>query len=192
MKPIITLFRRKTVILLQGLCLVTAASCVLASEPLTIHSPDGHRIAAADASGRILYRLKGSATVKHTFYTCHLRALAFAENGHFFAAAGGKNGSSAKIKVWRTSDHKQLCEILISSEGARLIAVSPDGRPVVGIKPDDGVAAWRASDGKPQWSGNISSMAKSVRFSADGKLLRVQCEDGSDWIIDSVSGRKSA
>lgn len=189
MKPIITMLRRETSALLGCICLV-AANVGFASESLVVRSADGIHIASVGETGRISYRSTGSNSVEQVFYICHPQALAFSEDGKLLAAGGGRNGSSAKIKVWRISDHTQLCEIIISGEGPNLIAVSPDGRLVVVAKPEGGVAAWSVTDGKQQWSSTLPATAKSVRFSADGKTLRVQCVDGTDRLLDPAHGRE--
>jgi hypothetical protein len=144
-----------------------------------------------DALGRILCRRTSSNTVEQTFYICHAKALAFSEDGGLLAAAGGPNGSPAKLKVWRTSDRRQLCEIMLSDNGASLIAISSDERFVVHANQGH-VVARRISDGQPQWSRSFPSAARSLRFSADGKTLFVRDVDGINHSLDPASGRESA
>jgi hypothetical protein len=38
------------------------------------------------------------------------------------AAAGGRNGSRAKIKMWRIADHHELCQIITAGEGFNALA----------------------------------------------------------------------
>jgi len=123
MKAITTLLRRETVALLGCVCLVIANG-VLASEPLVVCASDGNHTASVGGTGRISYCRTDSNVVVRTFYICHPKAMAFSEDGQLLAAVGGPNGSPAKIKVWRISDHHQLCEIAVSGESARLIAVA--------------------------------------------------------------------
>jgi len=171
-------------------CLIPANG-VFASEPLLVCSADSNHTAFVGAPGRISYRKTSGIHLEHTFYVCHPQALAFSEDGQFLAAAGGRNGVTAKLKVWRMDDYQQLCEISISGDGTSLIAVAADGRLVVMVDRDGRVAAWRVADGKPHWTVAFPSAAKAVRFSADGRSLLLQSAEGKEYSLDPATGRRS-
>jgi WD40 repeat protein len=160
-----------------------------AAETLVLCSPQGIYTASIGEHGRISYRGTNDDAVEHTFYICNAQALAFSDDGKLLAAAGGRNGSQGKIKVWRLSDHKQLCEIVISGEGARTLGLATDGNIVVAAQSDGSVTAWRVSDGKLQWSRNILPAVQALQFAPDGKGLLVQCADGTERRLDTAKGR---
>lgn len=85
-----------------------AAQSTLSAKALAVVSPDEMNVAVVADEGRIHYRSTCDDVLEHTFYICHGQALAFSEDGKLLAAAGARNGSQGKIKVWRLSDHKQL------------------------------------------------------------------------------------
>src|SRR5207247_10297970 len=88
-----------------------------AAEPLVACAPNGSHLTTVAEPDRIQYRTAIGSKTQHTFYICHPQAISFSENGKVLAAAGGRNGSRAKIKVWRISDYKDLCVIVTTGEG---------------------------------------------------------------------------
>jgi len=188
MKTLLTQFGRETPV--WRLCLgLVFASGAFAAEPLVARSPDGTHTASVGGTGRISYCRTDSNVVVRTFYICHPKAMAFSEDGQLIVAAGGRNGISAKIKVWRIEDHQQFCEIIISGEGARALALSTDGRMVAAASLEGRVEAWSVSDEKLQWSRTLSATVKALRFSADGKKLLAQCADGTERVLAAANGR---
>lgn len=86
------------------------------------------------------------------------------------------------------ADGKQLCEIITSAAGARVLAVSADGSRVAAANPEGRLEAWSVADGKRQWSRTLASKAQSLHFSADGKTLVARC-DGTERKVDPANGR---
>jgi len=171
-------------------CCWLATACPLdAAEPLEIRAPDGTHIASVTEHGRIHYRKTTDDTIRHTFYVCHPQAICFSEDGKVLAAAGGRNGSRAKIKAWRIGDHKELCEIITERERFNALALSADGSLVAAASSDGCLAVWRVSDGQSQWSRTLASAATSIQFSPDSKRLFVRAENRSERQFDAGNGR---
>jgi WD40 repeat protein len=178
-----------------ALCAIlsTAASCALcAGEPLVAYSPNGIHIARAAGQGRIECRNARNGAAEGTFYICHPTAISFSEDGQLLAVAGGRNGSPARIKVWRVHDHQQLCEIFADGEGFKLLVMSSEKRLIVGVSADGRIEAWRVSDGQKQWSRTLPSRVQSVRFSADSQRLLIEIENGGAHQFDVGNGRPVA
>jgi WD40 repeat protein len=159
------------------------------AELLLVRSPDQGHLATVAEQGRIHYRNASDNTIQHTFYICHPRAISFSTDGKLLAAAGGRSGGRAKIKVWRVGDHQQLCEIFTAGEGINLLALSSDSRFVGATGVDGHLEMWRVSDGQTQWSRALSSAAKSIRFSSDSRRLLVSTENGGERQFDASNGR---
>jgi WD40 repeat protein len=185
-KPIFcrTLF----VIILQCGLLGVAQSATL-PKTLVAFSPDSTRVAVIEGQGRLQVRQASDGALEATFYICHAQALAFCQNGNLLAAAGGQNGSRAKIKVWRLSDHQQLCEIIASGAGALLLALSRDGSLIAAVGSYGQVEIWRTATGERQCVRAMPAEVKSLRFSPDNKLLLVQGTDGTGHSFSAVDGR---
>jgi len=177
-------------ILLACVCLALP-NALRAEQFLVVCSPDGTHTASVDEHGRILYSDANDPTLKHTFYLCTAQAIVFSDDGKLLAAVGGRNGSQGKIKVWRLSDHKQLCEIVTPGEQARMLALSPDGIYVVTADAEGRVEAWHVPDGKLNWTRTVSSALDSIRFSTDGLKILVKCADGIERMWDVASGRNA-
>ena len=179
----------------QAAGILVACSCLAvpnvlrAAQSLVVCSPDGTHTASVGEYGRILYSDANDPTLKHTFYLCNAQAIIFSDDGKLLAAVGGRNGSQAKIKVWRLSNHQQLCEIVTSGEQARTLALSPDGIHVVTAEAEGRVEAWHVPDGKRRWTRTVSSALNSIRFSTDGLRILVKCVDGIERMWDVASGR---
>lgn len=182
---------RRNMALLVSCCCVAAVHGVCAAGPSAVCSPDGTYLATADEPGRIQYRLASDFTVQGTFYLCHPRAICFSENGKLLAAAGARNGSPAKIKVWRLGDHQQLCDITTSNE-VHVLALSRDGRLIAGISSDGLLAVWCVSNGQPDWSRICLGAVESMRFSPDSKQLLIRLGDGSERQYDAGTARSLA
>ena len=168
---------------------LTAAQPSVGAEDLVACSPNQTHVAGVAADGRICYQRSSDGVVEHTFYICHAQALAFSEDGKLLAAAGGRNGSQGKIKVWRVSDRKQLCEIVMACEGARTTALVTDGNLVIVASLNGTIEAWSVTDGKRQWSRSISPTVQAIRFAPDGNGLLIQCADGTECLWDPAKGR---
>src|SRR5262249_5184941 len=110
-------------------------------------------------------------------------------DGKRLAAAGGRNGSRAKIKVWRVGDHEQLCEIITGGDGAIALALSSDGHLGGGAGADGRGGGWGGSEGQTQRSPTLSGALVSVRFSRDSRRLLVRSEDGTESQFDAGNGR---
>ena len=188
MKPTIFLFRWTTAALVACWWLTTA-NRLDAIEPLAVCSPDETHVASVAEQGRIHYRRASDNTVEHTFYICHPQAICFSANGKLLAAAGGANGSRAKIKVWRLSDHQPIGEIIMAGEGVNALALSADGSLVAGATADGRVEVWRVSDGQSQWSRTVVGAAKSIRFSPDSRRLLIRAENGTERQFEAGNGR---
>lgn len=188
MKPTLWILRRSTSILLACACLASA-QLLRAAEPFVICSPDGTHTASVGEHGRISYCNANDGAVEHTFYVCNTQVLAFSGDGKLLAAAGGRNGSQGKIKVWRISDYKQLCEIVISGEGAKTVALATDGSIVVATSSNGTVEAWSVADGKRQWLRNISPAAQAMHFAPDAGGLLIECADGTERLLDLANGK---
>jgi WD40 repeat protein len=172
--------------LLVCLCLVSS-DALRASEVAC--SPNGTHFAATIEPGRIIYRNAGDNTVRATFYICHPMAVSFSEDGRLLAAAGGRNGSPAKVKVWRVQDHQLLCEITTRGEGFKVLALSSDGQLIAGASAEGRVEVWRVSDGQALWSRIVSNPMQSMLFSPDSRRLAVQTEKGNQRSFDAGNGR---
>jgi WD40 repeat protein len=174
---------------LAACCWFATLYSINAAESLVVCAPNGSHFAAVTDQGRIQYRTTVDNTTQYTFYICHPQAISFSANGKLLAAAGGRNGSQSKIKVWRIGDHKELCGIVTTGEGVNALALSADGSLVVGASADGRVEVWRVSDGQSQWSRTLASAAKSIRFSPDSRRLLVRAEDGNERHFDAANGR---
>ena len=170
-------------------CWLAATYPLVAAQPLVVCAPGGTHIATVAEQGRIHYRQATDYTIQGTFYICHPQAICFSEDGKLLAAAGGRNGSRAKIKVWRIADHKELCEIITDRERFNALALSADGSLVVAASSDGCLAVWRVSDGQSQWSRTLASAAQWIQFSPDSKRLFVRAENRSERQFDEGPGR---
>ena len=179
----------------QAAGILLACSCLAipnvlrAAQSLVVCSPDGTHTASVGEHGRILYSDANDPALKYTFYLCNAQAIVFSEDGKLLAAVGGRNGSQGKIKVWRLSDHKQLCEIVTPGEQARTLALSPDGIYMLTADAEGRVEAWHVPDSKLLWSRTVSSAPNPIRFSMDGLKVLVECADGNERMWDVASGR---
>src|SRR5262245_54394321 len=163
----------KTKLLLSRTILAAIVQCgwLLAVQSATVpealiaYAPDkAHLAQVGGDQGRIQYRRTSNNNLEGTFYICHAQALAFSPDGKLLAAAGGKNGCPAKVKVWRLGDHQQLCEIVTSGDGTRALALSRDGNLIAAICADGRVELWHVSGSESRWVRTTSAGAKSVRF----------------------------
>ena len=134
-------------------------------------------------------RRASDGALEATLYICHAQALAFSPNGNLLAAAGGQNGSPAKIKVWRLSDHQQLCEIIASGAGALFLALSLDGSLIAAAGCDGQVEVWRTATGERHRVRAMSAGVKSLRFSPDNKSVLVLGADGIEQCFSPADGR---
>ena len=188
MKPTSSLLRRNPAALI-ACCWFATIYSMNAVESLVVCSPNGSHLATAADNGRIQYRTAVDNTTEHTFYICHPQAIAFSVDGSLLAAAGGLNGSRAKIKVWRIGDHKELCGIVTAGQGVNALALSSDGSLVAGVSSDGRLEVWRVSDGQSQWSRTLSSAVRSIRFSSDSKRVLIQAENESARQFGAGNGR---
>ena len=188
MKPPLSSFRWKTAALVASCCVATAYSLDTV-ESLVVCSPDATHLATAAEQGRIQYRRAGDYTVEGVFYICHPRAISFSKDGKLLAAAGGRNGSPARIKVWRLGDHQQLCDIISPGEGVNVLTLSSDCHIIAGVSTDGRVEVWRVSDGQAQWSRTLSIPAKSIQFSPDSRRLVVRADNGDERQFNAGNGR---
>ena len=188
MKTTLSLFRLNRVTVL-ACCGLAASYPLVATEPLVVCAPDGTHLVTLTKQGRIQYRQATDYTIQGTFYICYPQAICFSADGKLLAAAGGRNGGPAKIKVWRIADHHQLCQIIAAGEGFNALAFSSDGNLVVGASSDGRLQVWRVSDGQSQWTRFMSSAPKSIRFSLDSKRVLIQAENASDRQFDAGNGR---
>jgi WD40 repeat protein len=152
-------------------------------------SPDKTHVATVAKRGQIRYRDASDKTIQYTFYICHPQAVCFSPDGTLLAAAGGRNGSPGKIKVWRISDGKELFVTVAVGQGVNALALSADGSLVAGASADGRVQVWRISDGQSQWSRTLSSAAESIQFSPDSKRLIVLTKNRSESHFDATNGR---
>jgi WD40 repeat protein len=179
-----------TGVLFQCGWLAAAASAAPLDSP-SVRAPDAAHFAEVAASGRIHYLRASDGGLEKTFYLCNAETLEFSAEGQFLAAAGGREGTRAKIKVWRVADGSQLGEIVVAGDGVRRLAVSADGSLVMGASADGRVDAWSVADGKQRWSRTFSSAVQAMRISADGSLLIVKSADGTERLIDLAHGRNA-
>src|SRR5262245_27645707 len=122
------------------------ANGVRAADPLIVCSPDKTHFATVAEQGQIRYRDASDKTNQHTFYICHPKAICFSLDGTLLAAAGGRNGSPGKIKVWRISDGKELCVMVAAGQGVKVLALSADATLLAGVGSDGRVEVWRIPD----------------------------------------------
>jgi WD40 repeat protein len=188
MKTTLSLVPLNTVAVL-ACCWLATVSQLVAAEPLTVCAPGGTHLATGAEPGLIHYRQASDYAIQRTFYICHPQAICFSEDGKLLAAAGGRNGSQAKIKVWRIADHLELCQIITAGEGFNALALSSDGNLVVGASSDGRIQVCRVSDGQSQWSRILSSAVRSIRFSSNSKRVLIQAENESDRQFDAGNGR---
>ena len=189
MKPISSI-RRQSGMLLACLSLAFAQS-LHASAFLGTCSPNGSHFVAVADQGRIDYRNTSDNSLQATFYICHPIAISFSPDGKLLAAAGIRNGSPAKVKVWRVHDHQLLCEIMTGGEAFKVISLSSDGVAIAGVTAEGRIEVWRVSDGRSLWFRNISSPVESIQFSTDSRRLLVQTEKKGTCSFDSGNGRPS-
>ena len=171
---------------------ITATLPLRAAEPIALCAPDGKHTASANEHGRIEYREAVDNSVKTTFYACHVQALAFSNDGQLLGAVSGQNGNPGKIKIWRVKDGGQLCEISTANEVIKAIAISDNGRLVVGASSTGQLKAWRVADGVMQWTRPVLSPAQSIQFKDNGNRLVVELAQGKACFLDPKTGRNSS
>ena len=161
------------------------------ADALSASSPDQLHAAVAADEGRVHYRRVGDHAVERTFFLCNPQALGFSADGQFLAAAGGRKGTQAKIKVWRVADGRQVGEILVPGEGIKKLAVSGDGRMVIGSSGDGRVDAWLVADGKARWSRTFSPAVPALSLEVDSGTLLVRFTGGTEHRLDPANGRNA-
>ena len=188
MKPTFSTYR-SNLALLWACCCVGTTCLLAAAESLVVCSPNGMHFATAAEHGRIDCCNASDGAAQGTFYICHPTAISFSEDCKRLAAAGGRNGSPAKIKVWRVSDHQQLSEIITGGDGYKVIALSLNGRLVGGACADGRVEVWRMSDGQLQWSRQMPGAVEAIRFTSDSRRLVVSAKNRDERQLDACNGR---
>ena len=75
------------------------------------------------------------------------------------------------------------------AEDVFTVCFLPSGERVVSCSEDSAVSCWNAADGKLAWSESVSSGAKVVACSPDGKTLAVTCDDRTIHLLSAEDGK---
>ena len=149
-------------------------------------------------SGEVEWRLPG--------YWEQVNSVALSADGSLLATgtgdlrfAGRKPGTEARrfgpgaVRLWEARTGRLLCRLGDPAEQVMAVALSPDGRRVVGgAGTSDGVGVvrlWEAPSGTPAWSSrDHSATVLAVAFAPDGSSLATASADGLIKLRDSKTG----
>jgi Tol biopolymer transport system component/tetratricopeptide (TPR) repeat protein len=159
-------------------------------------SPDGHRLASAEpgeatvwdaATGRRLLRLGRGPGKMEEFEG---PSLAFSPDGQRLALADDDHS----VKVWSTTNRRQL--LVLTGHTAHIygVAFSRDGRKLASAGADKTARVWDAGTGQPlQILEGYTFPVESVAFSPDGRYLAssggVSQKGGEVIVWDPTTGR---
>jgi WD40 repeat protein len=154
-------------------------------------SPDGRRVASADARGVIqlwdaadgqgLRLLRGSQSA--------VRSVAWSPDGTRLASADW-NGTA---RVWDTANGKQVVSYRGHAGAVFAVAWSPDGKWLASGGEDKTIHVWDAANGK-----NVSVLRGhggqvfGVAWSPDGKRVASASEDSTVRLWDPLNGKESS
>ncbi len=150
-------------------------------------SPDGRRLAAACADGRVcLWDTESWAEVAAPApHGAPSNTLAFSPDGNCLVV-GGDDGALRLL-----CGHGDAVRVL-RGHGARVLAVvfSPNGERIASCAEDRELRLWRADTGEPAAVVSGPSLyAYDLRFSPDGRVLASVSVDGSIWLCDGQTGQ---
>jgi WD40 repeat protein/serine/threonine protein kinase len=172
-------------------------------EPLTLQghtaishvtfSPDGTRLATAgfgDRSVKIWDALTGQEirTLRGLF--ADVMDVAFSPDGRRLTAAGRRDlrlGQRGAVTVWDAANGKEL----LSLDGQRCVAFSPDGARLASTNEANSVKVWDAATGKDLLTlDGHQATVMSVAFSPDQTRLASGDSGQTVKVWDAVTGRE--
>ena len=149
--------------------------------------PDGKQVAAATRDGGAIriYNTAGGGFERELNGHAGewVRSVAWSADGAFIASGG----DDTKIWVWSVKSGDKVAVLEGHTNSPYGVAFSPDGR--LASAGDRSVRVW-ASGADGVWScvatkGDLPDGARSVAWSADGKLLAAGLDDGSVEVWDA-------
>ena len=154
-------------------------------------SPDGAVLASAGGYGTDI-TLWDVATKRATAVLSGHRksvtTLSFSPNGT--ALASGDEGN--EIKLWNVRDHRATATLSFTDADygdIDQVLFAPNGGSIAAVRLGD-VKVWRlAALKQPVAMAEVSSSTKTLRFSADGRLLLGIDRDGARHTWETASGR---
>jgi len=154
-------------------------------------SPDGRRVASADArgaillwdaaDGQVLRLLKGSQRA--------VRSVAWSPDGTRLASADW-NGTA---RVWDPANGKEVVSYRGHARAVFAVAWSPDGKRLASGGEDKTIQVWDAADGKniSVVRGHLGSVF-GLAWSPDGKRLASASEDRTVRLWDALTGKEGS
>ncbi len=164
----------------------------------TAIAPDGRSVLAATfepdllqwdlAAGRESRRLPGNNRI--------LLSVGISADGRLIAASGyAQQSNDQPIDLWDAATGKLLQPPSGQDTGVTALALSPDGRYLLG-NPDDGgdvhhAVLWDLSTRRQLWKiDRKGSLIQALAFSADSKLALIGGNDGSALLREVTTGKE--
>ena len=157
-------------------------------------SPNGARIAAADADGMTTITESATGKQVHSFQIARRdgekKALAYSPDGRLLAGTGEK---STQIDVWDTQTHHRSARLMGHTGVVYSVAFSRDGRILASASADRTVRLWEVAAAKcvAVLTGHTDEVFSAV-FHPDGKRLASAGRDRAIWLWDLATGEEVA
>ena len=148
------------------------------------YSPDGRRLAAADAIGNVaIWNVAGGTLERTVSHGRPVLAIAYGPDGAIVATAG----ASGAIKLWQTSDGALVRTLDPPAAKTVGLVFRPDGRELISGGADGNIHFWDLGSGELRRTAKSADGVTSIAMSEDGRLL-ASSHRGSVMIWDAQSG----
>jgi WD40 repeat protein/predicted Ser/Thr protein kinase len=154
-------------------------------------SPDGARIAAADADGSATIMEAATGAEVHTFRMAQVgakKSLGFSPDGRLLAGTGE---DSTQIEIWNTQTLRRSARLTGHSGFVHSVAFSNNGRLLASASDDRSVRVWdvAAANCTAVLTGHTGSVFAAA-FHPGGKRLASAGRDQAIWLWDLATGEE--
>lgn len=157
-------------------------------------SPDGKSLVSGSFQEIAIWDAdKGTLTKKITGFAHNVVALAYSIDGKLLGTAGGEPTVEGEVKVFQTSDWKQVMDVKNGhSDTVYGLCFSPDGKMLATGSADKFVKVWEVPSAKfvKSFEGHTHHVL-DIGWAADGKLLASAGGDNTVKVWDFEKGEQA-